>query len=200
MEALKGKGPLTVFAPTDEAFAKLPKGTLEELLKPENRDRLTSILTYHVVQGKIMLVPQSPTTLEGQSLNLQLSGTFEVNGAKVTTADIVASNGVIHIIDTVLIPQARKLTPVQSARAVIELAIERGVPLFNDGQHAACAAVYEVAIESLKMSHADTLADEDRIALQKALDKMKIEKDNPREQAWTLRRAMDAVYKNLAQR
>jgi hypothetical protein len=118
----------------------------------------------------------------------------------VITADIVASNGVIHVIDTVLIPQTKKLTPAQSARAVIELAIERGVPLFNDGQHAACAAVYEVAVESLLKSHADTLIDKERTALQDALDKMKTEKDNPRQQAWTLRRAMDAVYESLAER
>lgn len=200
VEALKGDGPLTVFAPTDEAFAKLPKRTLEDLLKPENRDRLTSILTYHVVPGEILLAAQSPATLEGQVLNIQSSGTFKVNGANVITADIVASNGVIHVIDTVLIPQAKKLTPAQSARAVIELAIERGVPLFNDGQHAACAAVYEVAIESLLKFHADTLTDKERTALQDALDKMKTEKDNPRQQAWSLRRAMDAVYESLAER
>lgn len=200
VEALKGKGPLTVFAPTDEAFAKLPKGALEDLLKPENRDRLTSILTYHVVPGKIMLAAQSPATLEGQLLTIQASGTFEVNGANVITSDIVASNGVIQVIDTVLIPQAKKLTPAQSARAVIELAIERGVPLFNDGQHAACAAVYEVAAESLLKSHADTLIEKERTVLQDALDKMKTEKDNPRQKAWTLRRAMDAVYESLAER
>lgn len=200
VEALKGNGPLTVFAPTDEAFARLPKGTLEDLLKPENRDKLTSILTFHVVPGKIMLAAQSPETLEGQRLNIQSSGSFEVNGAKVITADIVASNGVIHVIDTVLIPPAKKLAPAQSARAVIELAIERGVPLFNDGQHAACAAVYEVAIESLLKSHADTLIDKERTALQDALEKMKTEKANPRQQAWTLRRAMDAVYESLADR
>lgn len=200
VEALKGEGPLTVFAPTDEAFAKLPRRTLEDLLKSENRDRLTSILTYHVVPGEILLAAQSPATLEGQVLNIQSSGTFKVNGANVITADIVASNGVIHVIDTVLIPQAKKLTPAQSARAVIELAIERGVPLFNDGQHAACAAVYEVAIESLLKFHADTLTDKERTALQDALDKMKTEKDDPRQQAWTLRRAMDAVYESLAER
>lgn len=200
VEALKGKGPMTVFAPTDEAFAKLPKDTLEALLKPENRDKLTSILTYHVVPGKILLAAQSPVTLEGQCLTIQSSGTIDVNGAKVVTADIVASNGVIHIIDTVLMPQAKKLTSARSARAVIELAIERGVPLFNNGQHGACAAVYEVAVESLLKSHADTLADKDRVAMEKALEKIRTESENPRQQAWTLRRAMDAVYESLAQR
>ena len=131
---------------------------------------------------------------------IRSSGTFEVGGAKVITADIVASNGVIHIIDTVLIPQAKKLTPAQAARAVIELAIERGVPLFNDGQHSACAAVYEVAVESLLKSHSDALVGKQRAALQEALNKMRAEKDNPRQQAWTLRRTMDAVYEGLAGR
>ena len=200
VDTLRGEGPFTVFAPNDEAFAKLPKDTLEGLLKVENRDQLTAVLTYHVVPGKILLAAQSPPTLEGQSVTIQSSGKFEVNGAKVLTADIVASNGVIHIIDTVLIPQAKKLTPAQAARAVIELAIERGVPLFNSGQHAACAAVYEVAAESLLKSHTDALAGKERAVLQEALNKMRTEKDNPRQQAWTLRRAIDAAYEGLADR
>jgi len=128
VEALKGKGPLTVFAPNDDAFAKLPKGTVEELLKPENRDKLAAVLTYHVVPGKILLGAQSPATLEGQTLAIRTSGTFDVNGAKVTAVNIVCSNGVIHVIDAVLIPPAKKLTPSQAASAVIELAVERGVP------------------------------------------------------------------------
>jgi len=200
VDALKGKGPLTVFAPTDEAFAKLAKGALEDLLKPENRDKLTAVLTYHVVPGQIMLAEQTPTTMEGRSLTIRSTGSIEVNGAKVITADIVASNGMIHIIDTVLIPQVKELTPAQAAREVIELAIERGVPLFNDGQHAACAAVYEVAIESLLKSPLDALGAKERAALAEAMEKMKTEKDNPRQQAWTLRRAMDAAYESLADR
>ena len=197
VEALKGKGPLTVFAPNDEAFAKLPKGTVDELLKSENRGKLTAVLTYHVVPGKILLGAQSPATLEGQPLVIKASGAFDVNGAKVVTTDIAASNGVIHVIDTVLIPPAKKLTPSEAARAVIELAIERGVPLFNAEQHAACAAVYEVAVESLVKSHAEALADKDRAALQAALNKMRGESD-PRQQAWTLRRALDTVCESLA--
>ena len=197
VDALKGKGPLTVFAPNDDAFAKLPKGTVEDLLKPENRDRLTAVLTFHVVPGKILLGAQSPATLEGQPLAIKTAGAFEVNGAKVIATDIVCSNGVIHVIDAVLIPPVKKLTPSQAARAVIELAVERGVPLFNAGQHAACAAVYEVAIESLVKSHTDAFAEKDRSALQAALKKMRGEND-PRQQAWTLRRALDAAYESLA--
>jgi uncharacterized surface protein with fasciclin (FAS1) repeats len=137
VDALKGKGPLTVFAPNDDAFAKLPKGTVEDLLKPENRDKLAAVLTFHVVPGKILLGSPSPATLEGQPLAIKTSGAFEVNGAKVIATDIVCFNGVIHVIDTVLIPPVKKLTPSQAARAVVELAVERGVPLFNAGQHAA---------------------------------------------------------------
>jgi hypothetical protein len=155
------------------------------------------VLTYHVAPGKILLGAQSPATLEGQPLAIRTSGAFEVNGVKVIAADIVCSNGVIHVIDAVLIPPVKKLTPSQAARAVIELAVERGVPLFNAGQHAACAAVYEVAVESLVKSHTEALTDKDRAALQAALSKMRGEKD-PRQQAWTLRRALDAAYESLA--
>jgi uncharacterized surface protein with fasciclin (FAS1) repeats len=106
---LKGPGPFTVFAPTDEAFAKLPKGTVEDLLKPENKAKLTAILTYHVVAGS---VPSSEAvklstakTVNGKDLTLSTAnGGLEVNGAKVVTADVKASNGIIHIIDKVIIP------------------------------------------------------------------------------------------------
>ena len=197
VEALKGKGPLTVFAPNDEAFAKLPKSTLEELLQPENRDKLSAILTYHVVPGKILLGTQSPATLQGQSVTIRTAGSFEVNGANVIATDIAASNGVIHVIDSVLIPTPKKLAPREAARAVIELAIKRGVPLFNEGQPSACAAIYEVAIESLLKSHTKALGNQDRSVLQDALRQMRSDEENPREQAWTLRRALDTVYESL---
>ena len=98
-------GPFTVFAPTDEAFAKLPAGTVENLLKPENKDQLVAILTYHVVSGKIMssdlLSTTSAPTVNGQSAPIGL----RVGNANVIQADIDASNGVIHVIDTVLLPE-----------------------------------------------------------------------------------------------
>jgi uncharacterized surface protein with fasciclin (FAS1) repeats len=108
VETLKGPGPFTVFAPTDEAFAKLPPGTLETLLKPENKDRLQKILTYHVVAGQVKDVEKlhSAKTIEGGSLTVHAgAGGVMVNNASVTKADIAASNGVIHVIDTVLLPQ-----------------------------------------------------------------------------------------------
>ncbi len=197
VDALKGEGPLTVFAPNDEAFAKVPKGVIDELLKPENRETLRAVLSYHVVPGKILLGAQAPASLEGRSLAIKTAGTFEVNGAKVLASDIIATNGVIHVIDAVLIPPAKRLTPSEAARAVIELAIQRGVPLFNAGQHAACAAVYEVTIESLLKSHTESLADKDRSALQAALNNMRAEKD-ARQQAWILRGALDAAHESLA--
>jgi transforming growth factor-beta-induced protein len=110
VETLSGKGPFTVFAPTDEAFAKLPKGTVEDLLKPENKAKLTAILTYHVVAGKVMstnvVKVKSAKTVQGQDLAVMVkNGKVMIDNAQVIKADIVASNGVIHVIDTVLIPE-----------------------------------------------------------------------------------------------
>jgi len=109
VETLQGAGPYTVFAPTDEAFAKLPKGTLESLLA--DKEKLTAILTYHVVAGKVMAGDivrtkgAKPATANGQALDIVLrDGKVYVNGAQVVTADVAASNGVIHVIDTVLLP------------------------------------------------------------------------------------------------
>lgn len=111
-DALKGSGPFTVFAPTDDAFAKLPAGTVEMLLKPENKDKLVSILTYHVVSGKVMskdVTPASAPTLNGQQIDLKAEGGVTVDGAKVVMADVAASNGVIHAIDTVLMPSDKDI-------------------------------------------------------------------------------------------
>jgi uncharacterized surface protein with fasciclin (FAS1) repeats len=108
VDTLKGDGPFTVFAPTDEAFAALPEGTVENLLLPENKDQLTAILTYHVVSGKVMSTDLSDgmmaTTVQGGDLSVDLSDGVKINGATVTAADVAASNGVIHVIDTVILP------------------------------------------------------------------------------------------------
>ncbi len=110
VETLKGAGPFTVFAPTDEAFAKLPAGTLEDLLKPENKEKLIAILTYHVVAGDVMakdVVKLSEAkTVNGKSLKIMAKGgKVTIDGANVTKTDIECSNGVIHVIDSVLLPQ-----------------------------------------------------------------------------------------------
>lgn len=110
IETLKGKGPFTVFAPTDAAFAKLPAGTVENLLKPENKAQLTSILTYHVVPGAVKAADvvklTEAKTVQGQSVKIIVKdGTVSVDGATVTATDIAASNGVIHVIDSVILPK-----------------------------------------------------------------------------------------------
>ena len=109
VETLKSKGPFTVFAPTDEAFSKLDKSTLESLLKPENKDQLVAILTYHVVAGKVMSTDitgnMEPATVNGSTINITLNnGKVMINDATVISADVDTDNGVIHVIDTVLIP------------------------------------------------------------------------------------------------
>ena len=110
VDTLKGAGPFTVFAPTDEAFAKLPAGTVEDLLKPENKAKLVSILTYHVVAGKVMAADVAGKTtmaksVEGSEIEINGMDGVMVDGAKVVTADIAADNGVIHVIDAVIMPK-----------------------------------------------------------------------------------------------
>ncbi|MCC7032451.1 MAG: fasciclin domain-containing protein [Acidobacteria bacterium] len=110
VETLKGAGPFTVFAPTDEAFAKLPKGTLEDLLKPENKAKLTAILTYHVVPGKVMAADvvkvKEAKSVQGGSIKVSAMGSgVMVDNANVVKTDIAASNGVIHVIDAVILPK-----------------------------------------------------------------------------------------------
>jgi len=107
---LEGKGPFTVFAPTDQAFAKLPAGTVESLLKPANKQKLTALLTYHVVAGDVkaadVIKLSSAKTLNGQSVTIKVvGGKVLINGATVVKADIAATNGTIHVIDTVLMPK-----------------------------------------------------------------------------------------------
>ena len=109
-ETLKGEGPFTVFAPTDDAFAKLPAGTLDDLLKPENKDKLAAILTYHVVSGKVMakdvMTMKEAKTVNGQSVMVSMEAdTVMIDNAKVVQADVECSNGVIHVIDTVILPK-----------------------------------------------------------------------------------------------
>ena len=109
VSTLSGAGPFTVFAPTDAAFAKLPAGTVDDLLKPQNKDKLTAILTYHVVAGKVMAADvvkmTEAKTVNGKMLKIKVHGNdVTINDAKVTSTDIAASNGVIHVIDSVVLP------------------------------------------------------------------------------------------------
>ena len=108
VETLKGAGPFTVFAPTDAAFAALPAGTVEDLMKPENKDKLVSILTYHVVPGMVMSKDltegMKAATVNGAEVTITLDGRPKVNGAVISGPDIMATNGVIHVIDSVILP------------------------------------------------------------------------------------------------
>lgn len=112
VDTLKGDGPFTVFAPTEEAFKKLPKGTLESLLKPENKSKLIAILTYHVVPGKVLAKDvmglkngTNVKTVQGKSIKIKNSHGVRINNAKLVKTDIECTNGVIHVIDTVLLPK-----------------------------------------------------------------------------------------------
>lgn len=112
VEVLKGEGPFTVFAPTDEAFAALPEGTVAELLKPENKDKLVAILTYHVVSGKVMAADvvklSEAETVQGQKVAIKTDDNgVMIDNARVTQTDIPASNGVIHVIDAVILPSGK---------------------------------------------------------------------------------------------
>ena len=110
VDTLKGEGPFTVFAPTDAAFSALPEGTVDTLLKPENKDQLVSILTYHVVPGAVkstdLTEGMTAATVQGGNVTFTLDGGAKINDAAITTADIEASNGVIHVIDKVIMPPA----------------------------------------------------------------------------------------------
>ena len=109
VDTLKGPGPFTVFAPSDDAFARLPAGTVEDLVKPENKDKLTAILTLHVLSGAVHAADiagktLSPASVNGEALTVDGTDGVTVNGAKVVSADIACTNGVIHVIDAVLLP------------------------------------------------------------------------------------------------
>ncbi len=192
---LAGAGPFTVFAPTDEAFAKLPAGTVNELLKPANKEKLAGILKYHVIAGRVTLAKaleaREAVTLQGAKIAAKFdNGSVRIGPATLLKADIAAANGIIHVIDQVLLPPesvGKPLTP----RELIELAIDRGVPLFNADQLAACVAVYEVTCEALRAR--PEVAEASRKDLERALQDMRAEK-SVREKAWILRRSLDRTF------
>ena len=199
-DALRGAGPLTVFAPTDEAFGKLPEGTVESLLK--DIPKLQSILTYHVVQGKVMAADvvklSEAKTLQGQAVRIDASSGVKINSARVVKADVAADNGVIHVIDEVLLPPSSKLgNAAAPARELIEHAIHRGVPLYNNGHHSACTAVYEVAALGLLASSDGALGCKARETLQTALTAVQGSHDAGKN-AWTMRHALDSAYASVS--
>lgn len=197
-KVLQGDGPFTVFAPTDEAFAKLPEGTLDSLLKPESKDKLTAILMLHVASGRAFaadaLEANKIPTLQKEDVRVRVvDGKPRVNDAVIIKTDIDAANGVIHVIDTVLMPKDDKRMGATDARGLINLAIRRGVPLFNQGDKSACLAVYEVAASGLLSMDID---DASRVRLSRALSMLESSHDAG-EKAWILRHALDAVHENM---
>ena len=200
VEILQNEGPFTVFAPTDAAFAKLPAGTVESLLKPENKQQLIEILKTHVVAGRVdatsALTRKTLDSLQGEPLTLKLSGgVLTVNGLRVSINDIQTKNGVIHVIDSVLLATATP-SPEQAVFDLLELAIERGAPLFNDGQRGACADIYEIAVRSI-VDRPQDLPKSLVSDLRQALKDIRSSNDKS-EDAWTLRRAIDRVMLRLA--
>ncbi len=215
VETLKGEGPFTVFAPTDDAFAALPEGTVESLLQPENRDALVSILTYHVVAGRVtsdqVVQLDEATTVNGAQVGIEVDGgTVMINQAAVTAVDVPASNGVIHVIDQVLLPpemmsnasSARRdrdsrmeLRRNRDAADLLGLAIERGVPLFNDGQIAGTVGVYEIAARSVLAGGFELPRRAER-ALEEGLAEGRRTHDL-RDRAWVYRGALDRALDEL---
>jgi transforming growth factor-beta-induced protein len=200
VEAISGKGPLTVFAPTDAAFAKLPKGTVETLLKPENKEQLANILKYHVVSGRVYSTDAvkagSAKTLLGQKIKIQVKdGKAMVNGSHLVALDIDASNGVIHVIDSVLLPAKPKKVGAVNGRQTIEHAVAKGHRLFNGGHHSACAEVYMTAMAGIVGSgqpiNAHVMRD-----LKMTMVQAK-QTHCPTERSWTLRHGLDRAYASM---
>ncbi len=192
--ALKGKTKLTVFAPTDKAFAAIPKALLKSVL--QDKAKLRAILKYHVlatpVKSTDLLKLNQAQTLQGSSIQIGLT----VNGKRVVRANLNASNGVIHIIDGVMLPQPKKLTKREKGLALIKLAIYRGVPLFNRGQRDACKAIYEIAVQSLLDGYSDVLSKSTQRKLRKTLDSLNGMR-TAYAQAWALRYALNAASADL---
>ena len=195
VDTLKGEGPFTVFAPTDEAFGKLSKCTLDSLLKPENKHKLAAILTYHVVPGKVKAKKaaklDSAKTVNGAEITIKPSGkSLMINNAKVVKADIKTSNGIIHVIDTVLIPEAKKVAG--NTNHIIKQAIHKGVPMFNSGHHAQTAALYMKAGKEILGQCSSSACPVSAKTIKTALHKASAE-HCPTSQAWIMRKAFDHV-------
>ncbi len=198
VDTLRTADGLTILAPTDEAFSKVPSKLLQSLLLPENQESLRALLRHHVFAGRRsaaeLIGAKQGVTLQGSTIVFTLDdGRLRAGEAQVLQNDVSASNGVIHVIDQVLVPKDFSL-PKQSDSAVdlIEFAVSRGVPLYNDGNPAACASIYEVTIRALILLSLDSLGDRGVEALRNSLEVASHQ--SPTEQAWTLRRAIDAAW------
>ena len=198
--ALGGQGPFTVFAPTDEAFASLPKGTVESLLQPENKHQLIEVLKYHVVAGRVYaneaISARRAKTLLGRTVAANFSAKgLSINDAKVVSANIDTRNGVIHVIDSVLLPKKMSRRETMS---YLNTTINRGVPVFNGGDHSACCEIYMASLKSIDSAG---IADADDHAMSLIKDTMRSASrtHDITERAWVLRRGIDSLYTRLNQ-
>lgn len=198
-ETLSGEGPFTVLAPTDEAFAALPEGTVETLLKPENKQKLIAVLKYHVISGRVYsqqaLKSGSAKTLQGAKVSFDKNGKqATVNGAKLVATDVDASNGVIHVIDAVILPPEKQSS--SQPQQMIEQAIAKGAPLFNEGHPSECAKVYMTTARNLLSLDAHGMSPHATAALQTALERSS-HTGCAKTQAWTMRHALDLAYNDV---
>ena len=201
VDTLKGEGPFTVFAPTDEAFSKIPKEVLADLLKPENKKQLQSILTYHVVPGRVLagdlLKTAEAKTVQGSPARFSLS----VENAKIVKTDIKCSNGVIHVIDAVIMPPKMSSKPAPKSSAatnpqkMIRDVVAKGSQIYNSGHHHECADLYTSAMTKLtKMDSIDCGMREEMKRSMRMADAT----TDSNSRAWVLRRGLDSVYHRLA--
>lgn len=193
--ALSGEKPLTVFAPTDEAFAKLPAGTVESLLKPENKQKLVDILTYHVVAGRVYsedaVAAKMAKTLQGSAIGIKVTDQGAmVNSSKLIATDVDASNGVIHIIDSVLMPPAKQV----DAKKVLRDVVYQGAHLFNSGHHRACADLYHNTLTELMSESLDSSMKHHMSTVLSSAS----HQHSQSQRAWTLRRGIDQMYTQLS--
>jgi transforming growth factor-beta-induced protein len=201
VDALKGEGPFTVFAPTDEAFAKLRAGTVETLLKPENKSKLAEILKYHVVAGRVYsedaLAAKKAATLQGANIHMSVSGDkAKINDANLLTTDLDASNGVIHVIDSVILPPEKKKVGAVEARKMIEQAVAHGSKTFNAGHHNACADLYMTTMREM-VEYGDQMPEGVVTSMEHALAKAE-NTHCPTQRSWTLRHGLDHAYARMA--
>ena len=206
VDALSGDGPITVFAPTDDAFGRLPKGTIASLLKPENKQQLADILKYHVVSGRVYaadaLKAKSAPTLQGNTVSISATESgANINEAAAISTDIEASNGVIHVIDRVLLPTGGKSSGQKqmaqiSPRGMIEKAIAEGAPMFNSGHVAECAQLYMDTVEGILGRTDHGLSAGAANSMQNSLAHAKTQ-SSMNERAWTLRHALDSAYQAM---
>ena len=200
-DTLSSDGPFTIFAPTDEAFAKLPEGTVASLLEPKNKAKLAAILKYHVVAGRVYsedaLTAGQAKTLLGESVQIHVSqGAARVNEATLVATDIDAANGVIHVIDQVLLPPEKKVDAKQ-ARHMIEQAVEKGVPLFNAGHHQACAKIYMTTMQEL-LEYGDEMPAELLGSMQSVVTHAS-HTSSAVKRAWALRHGLNHAYHRMGE-